>query len=280
VVTGGFGVLGLLKDFKNKITNKVTGWGYVSLGGILISSGLGVAAQLKESSDQENARRAATAQTLALAKNTDQTVHDLQRVLSSIDDPHLYFDFDLNCSQGELKEFCAGLNSYTPALVDPYSGASVEAWQQKRWSFLSSKKAKGFWMQMVFYVDPKDAQLFLDGAHAPPDLSFYLNLAYDQHTKTLLIVGVSPEHVHLSVRNLSPGEAEFQSTEKIRSMADLRGATAIMNIVSRTFDFDHMTPTHFAMRLRSGQMIAFEGPWSKVTVQNHAMYSFTIPKER
>jgi hypothetical protein len=133
-------------------------------------------------------------------------------------------------------------------------------------------------MQMVFYVDPKDAQRFLDGAHVPPDLSFYLNLSYDQHTKRLLIVGVSPDQVHLSVRNLSPGEGEFQSTEKITSMADLRGATVIMNIGSRFFDFDHVTPTYFAMRLKSGQTIAFEGPWSKVRVENHAMYRFTIPK--
>lgn len=35
VVTGAFGILGLLRDFKDKLTNKITSWGKVSLIGIL-----------------------------------------------------------------------------------------------------------------------------------------------------------------------------------------------------------------------------------------------------
>ncbi len=36
VLTGAFGILGLLTEFKEKQTGKITRWGYISLGGIVI----------------------------------------------------------------------------------------------------------------------------------------------------------------------------------------------------------------------------------------------------
>jgi hypothetical protein len=74
VLTGAFGVLGLLKDYKDRATGKITVAGRVSLAGILLSSSLGFLAQLKESSDRERASAEAARQTLALARNTDRTV--------------------------------------------------------------------------------------------------------------------------------------------------------------------------------------------------------------
>jgi len=67
VSTGAFGMLGLLKDFKDKKTNKVTRWGYVSLIGIIVSTFLGVAAQLKESTD--------------LARDSNTVLHEIERGL-------------------------------------------------------------------------------------------------------------------------------------------------------------------------------------------------------
>jgi hypothetical protein len=57
VLTGAFGILGLLKDFKDKNTGRVTVWGRISLAGILLSTSLGVVAQLKESTDQRKSGR-------------------------------------------------------------------------------------------------------------------------------------------------------------------------------------------------------------------------------
>jgi hypothetical protein len=53
LLTGAFGILGLLKEFKDKETGRITKWGGVSLVGILLSSILGVAAQLQTSWAEE-----------------------------------------------------------------------------------------------------------------------------------------------------------------------------------------------------------------------------------
>jgi len=106
VFTGGFGILGLLKDYKDKKTNKITKWGRISLAGILVSSLLGMAAQLKESSEQERAREATAKQTLALARNTDNAVKQIQRVLSQLDNPEVSLIFHVPCTNQKFAEFC------------------------------------------------------------------------------------------------------------------------------------------------------------------------------
>ena len=69
VLTGVLGVLGLIKEFKNKETGRIMKRGAVSLAGILLSTTLGLFAQLRESSDQQRAREATARETLALAKH-------------------------------------------------------------------------------------------------------------------------------------------------------------------------------------------------------------------
>src|ERR1700722_16113896 len=99
LLTGAFGVLGLLKDYKDKLTGKITKWGKLSLSGILISSALGLATQLKESSDAENASRATANQTLELARNTNNALHQLERTLSPIDGMTFEITFPVRCSE-------------------------------------------------------------------------------------------------------------------------------------------------------------------------------------
>jgi hypothetical protein len=98
VFTGAFGILGLLRDFRDRTTNKVTVWGRISLAGILVSTALGVAAQLKETSDQEHTRLQTANQALALAKNTDKAVKDIQRSLSPLTPPRISIDLVVPCT--------------------------------------------------------------------------------------------------------------------------------------------------------------------------------------
>ena len=111
VMTGAFGVLGLIKDFKDKDTGKVTGWGRVSLAGIILSSSLGVAAQLKETSDQEKTRVDAAKQTFALLQNTAQAIKGIQRTLSPLTEPVISLDFDTPCSNEMYKPICERVKS-------------------------------------------------------------------------------------------------------------------------------------------------------------------------
>ena len=53
ISTAAFGILGLLKEFKNKQTGTLTAWGYLSIGGMIVSAILGVSAQLIESANAD-----------------------------------------------------------------------------------------------------------------------------------------------------------------------------------------------------------------------------------
>lgn len=57
VFTGAFGLMGLLTEFKNKETGRLTRWGMVSFGGIVLSAALGVIAQLKENTDESQRQK-------------------------------------------------------------------------------------------------------------------------------------------------------------------------------------------------------------------------------
>jgi hypothetical protein len=106
-VTGAFGVLGLLTEFKDKEKGKITKWGKISLFGIVASSCLGMAAQFRETSDKELQRQKSANETLALAKKTDAGLVELTRVLSPLDDFSLFIRLNVNCGVELYQRFCA-----------------------------------------------------------------------------------------------------------------------------------------------------------------------------
>jgi hypothetical protein len=106
ILAGAFGVLGLLKSYKDKETGRITKWGRISLIGILLSTALGVAAQLKEQSKQQKVSEDRAKETLALAQKTDQTVRDLQRTLTFLDSPTVTLRFQVNCQVRLYGPFC------------------------------------------------------------------------------------------------------------------------------------------------------------------------------
>jgi hypothetical protein len=110
--TGAFGILGLLTKFRDENTKKVTPWGYASLAGILISSALGFAAQLKEQSAADKARivreietQRSVEQAVQLAKKSDETLRQLKRLISPLNGFALELVFQLDC-ESDLQPFC------------------------------------------------------------------------------------------------------------------------------------------------------------------------------
>lgn len=106
LLTGGFGILGLLKDFKDKETHKVTRWGYVSLAGILLSTILGTAAQWIQSESDAAKAAEASKQTLALTQRSTKTLNDVERLLVPLDDPTLTIDFEVPCNESRFTVYC------------------------------------------------------------------------------------------------------------------------------------------------------------------------------
>lgn len=106
VLTGAFGVLGLLTEFTRKVKNNETGeetrvvtrWGYISLAGIVISTIFGAAAQIKETqSDGEKA--------LKLAQQSADTLAAIDLAQSPIEGSSLYLSLRTTCAK-EIKPLC------------------------------------------------------------------------------------------------------------------------------------------------------------------------------
>ena len=93
-LTGLFGVLGLLTNYKDKVTGRITGWGKLNLAGIILSAAMGmlsqwVDTQRKTRSAEESAVKAQKAADLAnetanragaAAGNTERLIGDLLQV--------------------------------------------------------------------------------------------------------------------------------------------------------------------------------------------------------
>lgn len=104
VLTGAFGVLGLLTEFKDK-NRKITKWGRVSLLGIVITTFFGVAAQIKQSADDAHKAR-------ILAQKSEETLTSMDRALSPIDGSSVTIDFETECTSKELASLCKQVQIY------------------------------------------------------------------------------------------------------------------------------------------------------------------------
>lgn len=157
-VTGAFAVLGLLTEFKDKETKKITRWGYVSLTGILASTILGITAQVVEiQSDAqqaaENSRRALAlaentertlrntdqtllelktllTETMMVARKTDNTLNDAERLLTPLDDPSITIGYAIPCQEDRFKAFCKKLDELSPVEIqsEPVQGRLFNDW--------------------------------------------------------------------------------------------------------------------------------------------------------
>jgi hypothetical protein len=105
--TGAFGILGLVKNFKEKkkdpdtdiTVETITIWGWISLIGIIVSTGCGMAVQLKESHD--DARKS-----LELSRKSEETLQEIKKILSPIDINNVHLIFRAPCA-GIYEATCA-----------------------------------------------------------------------------------------------------------------------------------------------------------------------------
>ena len=104
VLTGAFGILGLLTEFKDKHTHSVSRWGWLSLSGILISTVLGTIAQIKESRD--DAKHA-----LSLAEQSTTTLKEIEMLLSPVKVRIVSFWLVADCGGADFAKICASLES-------------------------------------------------------------------------------------------------------------------------------------------------------------------------
>ena len=160
-LTGFFGILGLITEFKDKGTGQITKWGRLSLLGIVVSTVGGAAAQLKESSDQEVARANSARQSLAILEN-------IQRSLSQIDEPIASMQFYILCNKEEFKAYCDEL----PRSQSRAEGPMAEAWK----NFPTKMDgAPVLLIGLLFFRDDTLVERYLQHDNVDPNLEYTLS---------------------------------------------------------------------------------------------------------
>jgi hypothetical protein len=220
---GCFGVLALLKDYKDKATGKITIWGRVSLAGILISTLLGILAQLKESSEAEKAKARIAAQTLELAQNTSVAVRntavavsELRRALSPFEDPRFSVQARLPCNSDKYRQLC--LEYKATKITDRV--AKIQALSKLNGAF-----GKLIYFEVEIFVDSSDAGKFLEGRIPHGDFYAFAH-AIDPNQGDHYSNGPDEDVVFFDNRRVEPGTAI--NNGRILSILDVYGATVLV----------------------------------------------------
>jgi hypothetical protein len=286
LLTGAFGVMGLLKEFKDKTTGKITKWGAVSLAGILMFSTFGFIAQLKESSSQQKSRDAAAQQTLSLAQKTDRTVRDIQRILSPFDSPLFLFKFTIPCTNIRYKAFCSGLSSdRTP--INLLSAPVPSYWDE-------SPFGAGLPLEIHFFQNSEAAREFIEGrslSHA--DFMVYIQADFKRRS----LLPIPPEPITappwtggdltawISVMYM-PTPLEVKTNGKIKSVLDLPSAIMLIALTPRgriqrlkqsDATFDELALREFRIKLKNGQEIHTDPQrFEKIRVADEPAYRYVF----
>lgn len=268
VLTGGFGILGLATDFRNKHTKKITHWGWVSLVGIIVSSVCGVAAQLKESSDD-------AAKALALAQSSNEALQQIHRLVSPIGDTAFFIELGFDCNKPvpEYATFCAAMKSGRY----PH-GKSIHDISHKWPSTLNNFRIN---FTLVFFVKPSDADDYLSGGdNAPFDLSYIVDTRpFDMRINDLVGFEFGNRGVEgkgaVTIRYYTQ---ELVGTGNIISTEDLWGSTLLIEneAADGTAQMKMFKPTYVRMVVKNHFPIGISR--FRATKKINQIYRYDFPK--
>jgi hypothetical protein len=249
-LTGAFGILGLLTEFREpnpkhheqKHTGKISFWGWVSLVGIVVSTICGVGAQIKESSDDAT-------KALAIAKKSDNTLKQVQRILTPIDDPKIRLHFVLDCKQrSEYNDWCNKPQAQNGSSFGPLGVA------------------------ILFFADPKAAQAFIDGQPNSVDAWFLTQLPAESSP-------LESGHATLIITNAFQ-PVEVSKRGNFNSIVDFPGATLILIISRGPNELAGLTKINLDMRFKSGDDLSLDGPFQEFPRKEvGTVYRYIFPKD-
>jgi hypothetical protein len=260
-LTGIFGILGLLTNFRDEHTKKVTKWGYISLYGIVISSVFGVLAQLKESSDD-------SAQALAIAKNSELTLNEIKRGLYLLEDPHVGITFDVPCSESRFKSFCKDIlrrDTYVPLDENKWVDWPGEPKLTLDVGFFLNRNDAEAESKSYFGILGKgNLEWIVEGSEAKGADTLYAEHAIDDR------VLVEVETAHPSI---------IHNDRNLTSLLDFPGKTVV--IAGVTDELYGLLLTGFTVQSKNGENIHFVDPpqdeLKQVLSDAETFYFYTFP---
>lgn len=90
-LSGAFGLLGLLADFRDPNTKEITRWGRIAFWGIVISTIIALVSQVLESAKATRDARAASAATQEQLRKSDIILREVDRTLNPLDDVRISY---------------------------------------------------------------------------------------------------------------------------------------------------------------------------------------------
>jgi hypothetical protein len=278
VLTGTFGILGLVKEFKNKKTGKITIWGRVSLAGILLSTGLGVVAQLKESS-------ASSAASLKLAQKSDRTLDEIERLLTPLSEPSVEVHYVFECGAKERfrdsDKFCNDLHDiqmdldrmHTPdpeSLADYYRLQNDPAIWKKYPSLLGDSLFID--VKLMFFADPSAVKRYLANPNSvEPDLQMRVRSYRKDLGTDALIATVDEKSVDVTTKN--EFVHEITSAQSMTSIRDLPGTTLLIEMEDSGYGFGGFRPTSMTMTTQNGLQVSVPS-----FTRTGRVYQYVFPK--
>lgn len=255
-LTGFFGVLGLLKEFKDKETNRVTKWGKLSLAGILISTSFGIVVQFKEQQDSAMSAAESAAQTLELLKNTSGTVDNIERLLTIIDGEKFYISFYVICSDDIWIDFCRAFYE------QDQDGKSVSVWE--KWPIEVGGTNPNFNLWVKFFREQETADKFAKesgpGAriHLIGDLDYGIRSVGGGQSSDMDVLHWEPGRVLEIFLDIESADQFIKNGNgSILSSSDLAGSSIILSTGLKSLN--HMQLSNFTLRLASGFVIQVDG---------------------
>jgi hypothetical protein len=279
VLTGAFGVLGLLTEFKNEDKTKITRWGYVSLAGIVISTALGTAAQLRESEDNSS-------KALKLAQNTDNTLNEVQRLLSPLDEPVIDLTFQVPCKEKLHAQFCSSARAASWDVIDFHVTAD------KLWKVWPSKENMLGIFELMIFRDAKTAQSFVkrdfgSNPEADPrkgrrgDLAFeFTATSLGKEHNLVFINPVETEDIYVNLIDYKLSRDDFRTNDGVLvSTSDLVGATVVLEMpISSGWDNRMKSLESFSMSFKNGRRVV-PNAIEKLKIGDYPAYRFTLKEE-
>lgn len=224
MLTGILGILGTIIETRHKTTRRVTKGGWIVLFLIFVSMIIGVVAQLKESSEEERAKNAEAMQTYELVKKSDQTLIEIQRVLTPLDDLRIDFSYQVTGCKGKYSgEFCQMLHGM----------------QLDENKILKPNSSGDFAIEVHIFRDQNQAQKFLQEGDpigdSLGDIVFVMDSVQTRDTSKTFDRGpitILDPGSHLDVPHLNIFGAHIrdmiENDGRIISIQDLHGCTLLL----------------------------------------------------
>jgi hypothetical protein len=253
VSTGGFGILGLVTEFKNPVTKKLTRWGSVSLAGILISTAFGVAAQLKETSQQQAKAADDAAKGLKISEQTRDSLADLNRLLTSLDDLTIEVAFKAPCRNSYYAKFCAQVNALPKS--ESNSDFKSTEFDKRMWEVWPRGKRDDVTVKIFIYRAELAASATLESLTGMTADLEYQVAATNYPIKALPRFNIEvnkSDEVELQIADAKPGDTI--STGRIQGAADLAGCVLFIVQGLPTA----MSPSRLILRTKQGRIIELD----------------------